>query len=296
MNNPVLSPPKDVKEAFRNRAGDLCMLPSVANEALSLANSQDCTVEKFSQIVGRDVKLAADILATANSVLFGDGGPVSSLRQAVVRLGIARCKNLVLISATKAMMHSMPLQHEWVREVIREHSQRTAVVSSYLNEVLGIGFDGEEYAAGLLHDLGRLLLAVTFPQYFEQVNALRFTDEIDVLAKEHSIFGTDHCSFGAWFAEQNGFPGPIVSVIHQHHASSTRQPSAKLVALVAAADDLASHVQCFERNQGYNVSISRGALVLGDLGYPELAADKNGLVDRTIDQLVSAGERPALGA
>ncbi|MEM7558935.1 MAG: HDOD domain-containing protein [Planctomycetota bacterium] len=245
------APPEHLREALMARADDLAMLPSVAMEALQLVKRPDCTSQEFAAVVERDVKLATDFIALANCVVFGGGAVVTNLRQAIVRLGFRQCQNLILTSSAASLMRSMPLAQEWAREVLWKHSFTTATTCSHLNRALNLGFCGEEFTAGLLHDFGRLLLALAAPELQPAADPLDFVESADTFARELEVLGTDHCLFGAWFATENGIPPALVEVIRYHHEPLHAQIAPKLTLLVAAADHMANHLQVYEEPEGY---------------------------------------------
>ncbi|OYP36318.1 HDOD domain-containing protein [Rhodopirellula sp. MGV] len=282
------SPSADaLKQTLLDRSDELAMLPAVASEALALANDPDCKTEELASVIERDVKLATETLSMSNNVIFSASVPVVSLRQAVVRLGLKQVRNLIISSSAASLMKNMPLEQEWVREIIWQHSFRTATVATYLNRQLRIGFDGEEFTAGLLHDFGRLLLAVANPEDFAEADPMSFEEESEFLSRERNVLGIDHCQFGAWFAEFNKLPRSLVSVIELHHLPETHHPNQKLIALVAAADHLASHFQRFDKDHGYDIGLNRGAHVLSKLGYPELLENRDQVVDEILDGVLS---------
>ena len=262
------------------------MLPAVAIEALELAKDPECVTAEFAGVIERDVKLATEILSMSNSVYFAASAPVVSLRQAVVRLGLKQCRNLILTSSAASLMKKMPLEQEWVREVIWQHSFRTATVCSFLNKKLRLGFDGEEFTAGLLHDFGRLLLAVAAPELYSKADPLTFDEESECVSKENAILGIDHCAFGAWFASHNGLPRSLVAAIELHHLPETHHPDKKLIALVAASDNIANHYQRFEETGDYDIGLNRGAHVLSKLGYDKLLKDEGSLVDTLFGEVL----------
>ena len=241
------------------------MLPAVAKEALELAKDPDCTSRQFASVVERDAKLAADILSIANSAVFSGGRPIANLPQAIVRLGFSHCRNLILTSSAASLMKSMPLEREWVREVLYQHSFVTATTCVHLNRTLNLGFQGEEFTAGLLHDFGRMLLAVADPELFAAADMLDFIENRDSLERERSVFGTDHCYFGAWFAEDNGLPETVVSAIAYHHQPELDQPEQKLTALVATADHMANHLQVYESADKYDPTSNIGIYELSKI-------------------------------
>ncbi|MCD0463484.1 HDOD domain-containing protein [Roseiconus lacunae] len=284
-----VSPNADaLKQTLLDRADQLAMLPAVASEALQLANDPECRTEELANVIERDVKLATETLKISNSVIFSASTPVVSLRQAVVRLGLKQVRNLIISSSAASLMKNMPLEQEWVREIVWQHSFRTATVASHLNQKMRFGFEGEEFTAGLLHDFGRLLLAVAAPEDFAEADPMSFEEESEFLSRERQVLGIDHCQFGAWFAEYNKLPRSLVAVIELHHLPETHHPNQELIALVAAADHLASHFQRYEENNGYDVGLNRGAHALSKLGHPELLEDRDQVIDEVFGEVLSA--------
>lgn len=187
-------------------------------------------------------------------------------------------------SSAASLMKSMPLEQEWVREAIWQHSFRTATACHEINKTLRMGFDGEEFTAGLLHDFGRLLLAIATPDLFREADALTFEEEGEFLSGEVGVLGIDHCQFGAWFAKHNRLPRALVAAIQFHHLPEMHHPDSKLIALVAAADHIANHYQRFEQFEGYDIQVNRGAHTLAKSGFPGLLDNRNGMVEKLLDE------------
>lgn len=288
MTTQTCTSPDKLKETLLSRSDELSMLPAVATEALEMARDPECKTSEFAGVIERDVKLATEILSMANSVMFAASTPVSSLRQAVVRLGMKQCRNLILSSSAASLMKSLPLEQEWVREVVWQHSFRTATACTYLNKQLRTGFDGEEFTAGLLHDFGRLLLAVAAPDEFSRADTLSFEEDEEFLSRETSTLGIDHCQFGAWFAKHNRLPRSLVAAIQFHHLPEMHHPDSKLIALVAAGDHLCSYYQRVEESAGYDIELNRGAHALARLGYPKLLKDGATMIELLFEEILPA--------
>ena len=251
-------PPEALRRSLYSRSDELSMLPAVANEALALAKDPNCTTGQFAAVVERDVELAAEILALANCPVFSAGASIANLRQAIVRLGFRQCRNLILTSSASSLIKSLPLEQEWMRELLWQHSFTTATACLHLNRTLNLGFQGEEFTAGLLHDFGRLLLAIAAPDSYADVDRLDFDESEDVLQRERDLLGTDHAGFGAWFAKENGLPRSLNAAIRYHHQPDIEHEDERLIALVAAGDDIANHIQRYNEPHGYDVSANRG--------------------------------------
>ncbi|MBI5757314.1 MAG: HDOD domain-containing protein [Planctomycetales bacterium] len=229
------------------------MLPTIAMEAIEIAKDPGCSIIEFTSVVERDLKLASDLLRMANSVLHSPTAPIVRLNQAVVRLGFRQCQNLIIASSIASLINRVTLNEEWIRALLWRHGFLTATISLHLNRTLNIGFQGEEFTAGLIHDIGRTLLAVVDPKWFVVSDHLDFREEGDFLCREQDVFGTDHAILGGWFAAYSGLPQPLVEVIRFHHAPAESDDAHQLlVALTAVADHMANHIQRDERPCDYD--------------------------------------------
>ena len=93
----------------------------------------------------------------------------------------------------KSLLQSVQIEPESARDALLNHSLTTAAIASALNQNLELSFQGEEFTAGLLHDLGRLLLAALFPEEFCALDALQALETPESLSEEQALVGTDYC-------------------------------------------------------------------------------------------------------
>ena len=259
-----------LKGRFLEKTGDVCVLPHGVVEAFRLSADPECDVEKFAKAIESDVNLAVEVLRLANSPLFSCS-PVANLKQAAIRLGLRRCRNLVISSCVSNMTNQLPLEAEWARDVLNKHGLITGTVCSLINQEFKLGFLGEEYSAGLLHDFGRLALAATLVDEFPEFDDLSFFEDDEITNREHEVLGTNHCEFGAWFVESVSFPSELVDVVRWHHhgfghASLKNQP---LLSLTRAGDHFANYLQRDLPVEEYDVRDNKGLRELADLQHSD---------------------------
>lgn len=247
-----LTPPPEITALLSKRAHKLRMLPAIATEALELAKNPDCTISQFAAVVERDVKLASDMLKIANSALYCPNSPILNLHRAVVRLGFRECQYLIMTASIASLMNRLPLEQEWIREVHSRHSFNTALLAIHLNRMLHFGFQGEEFTAGLMHDFGRILIAIVAPDKFQEIDPMEFDESPEILERERTLIGTDHCRLGAWYANQQKLPSALSDVILNHHQPELAEEGKVLATLIATADHMANHLQRFEEADGYD--------------------------------------------
>ncbi len=248
---------RTILESLKATVGNINRLPTLpeaATRAMAIAKDPDCSLGRLSGVIERDPALAAGILKLANSALYRATCGAGNLRQAVVCLGLRECQNVILAVGMRSLFRNVPKGSQQRFEALWRHSFLTGCVCRRLAAALGLPFDGEEFAAGLSHDIGRVLIALGSPPHAEAADPLDFVEGSDVLLREQAALGTDHCYFGSWFANMNNLPAALVSAVQFHHAPALAEEHAPLVALVAVADHMANYVQREKRADGYDAT------------------------------------------
>ena len=234
----------DLKSQVIKRAAEFTMVPAAAMKAMEVGRNPACSVREYAAAIESDVKLTADILSMANSSLYSMGAPAATLRDAVMRLGLRRCQNLILTTCTAGLLRTLPMKQSECRERLWKHGYMTATICRHMNQELSLGFQGEEFTAGLMHDLGLSLLAALAPDEYASVADLEESEQAtDVLARERALIGTDHCEIGATFAAKSSLPPALVAAIYHHHAPNAAKEHRDLVTLVAVADHMALRME-----------------------------------------------------
>lgn len=239
-----MNPPDDLRTRLQAQASVWQMLPDIAVKALAMARDPNCSIKEFSTVVERDPKLATEILRITNSAYYGARNPILNLKQAVMRLGFAHCRNVILAASLGSAMRKLKLSEAWMQLLLWRHSVLTGMLAMALNRRFELGFIGEEFTAGLIHDVGRSLFAIIAPEDFPKADPLDFIEAEGCLQHERSILRTDHSELGAWFIAQNKLPEALVEVILLHHTPALATEHRKLVATVAVADHMANYLQC----------------------------------------------------
>jgi HD-like signal output (HDOD) protein len=254
---------------------------------MATAKDPDCSLGKLAGVIERDPALAAGILKLANSALYRATCGAGSLRQAVVCLGLRECQNVILAVGMRSLFRNVPRGRQVRFEALWRHSFLTACVCRRLCDALALPFDGEEFAAGLSHDIGRVLIAMGPPDHAEAADPLDFVEGPDVLLREQAALGTDHSYFGAWFANVNNLPAPLVSAVQFHHAPEAAEEHRPLVALVAVADHMANYAQRAQRTDGYPAAENAAWAVLEPyVGAGRLEEVAEGILDEAMKEAI----------
>jgi len=227
---------------------DLPALPQVLVEALELLDGPEPEMASLRGLFAQEPALTARVLKTANSPALFRGVAVKSIAQALVMLGLAGAKKLVL-SACLDTLRQKPAEamsaDAWtIRESVWRNAICTAVAAERLAREKCLSFTEDAFVYGLLHDLGKLALIQVLPKEYVRVVAER--DRYGSLAEaEVELLGVSHSLFGAVVGHAWRLPVETCEVIRLHHRVFKR-PFARSyeekAALVRTADLIAHYL------------------------------------------------------
>jgi putative nucleotidyltransferase with HDIG domain len=228
------------------------VLSETTIRAMAMVNNPNTSLAEVATIIRRDPVMTAAVLRRANNWTYG-GRSIANIQQAVNRVGLQECSKLLCMMGTRAMYekHSPAVRERC--DAVHRHSLFVAQLASELNRTAGFGFSGAEFTAGLLHDIGRVIMFVKCPQETTNTAPTSAAGE-DVLSLERSRYGIDHCSVGHQFAQKNNLPDPLQRAILNHHRPQEDAAQPELVGLVGFANRLANYAQCEHNVTKYDLS------------------------------------------
>ena len=201
---------------IRSLIGRLDKLPSPPEVYFALAKARaapNTTLADVSRIVQRDPGICAKVLQLVNSAYFGQGRTIASIEQAVSNLGTERLK---FIAMTASVFSSTSPEREIAGFSLADLQETSIRVGTLARKLLGRAPEAEEaFVVGLLHDVGRAILALGMTEIYGAVVA-RSRDEV-LVAVERELIGVTHAEVGAALLRIWGLPVRIVDVIQYHH-------------------------------------------------------------------------------
>jgi putative nucleotidyltransferase with HDIG domain len=202
----------------------LPLLPEVASQVLALVQRPDCDARRLAELVRRDPAMTAHVMQVAGSPMYGTATKISSLQQAIGRLGFTTIVSLALVVASKARVFRVTGFEAELKAAFR-HALATALFAQELARARRSAVDAA-FLAGLFHDFGEPVLMQAIVDLYADVGL-----EID---RDAVIAAVDaaHASVGAKLVETWGMPATVAEAVRLHHAPETSE----LAALVALAD------------------------------------------------------------
>jgi putative nucleotidyltransferase with HDIG domain len=209
----------------------LATIPAVAKRILELVGNPTVSLGEISRFISHDPVLTSRVLRMVNSPIYGFPGRISSVNQAVLLLGLNVVRGL-LFGVTVFDLMQQTMIGLW------EHSMGCAILSRLIALKKGLK-DAEEMSIdGLLHDIGKVVLVLKFPDEYEKVMDQAREKDFTVYEVEADYFSTTHATVGAWVAEQWSFPKPLIDVIRYHHKPHLSKVAPMETAIVHFADVL----------------------------------------------------------
>lgn len=189
-------------------------MPIVVLELLDNFNNEKVDIATLANKIARDQAIVARVMRVANSSFFGLSGQVSSISEAVSVLGFNNLRGMVLAAG---IINTLPHSgHGFDWAVFWHHGIRTAVCAKVLAKHVGLSQE-TAFTAGLLHDIGKLVMGVYFPQAFVQAHELDAGSSISTLQAEQTALGMDHAAIGGEVAKRWHFPPEIREAVELHH-------------------------------------------------------------------------------
>jgi HD-like signal output (HDOD) protein len=197
----------------RSRVDRFSSLPSVSEVILRLMEmleDPNLSIREIGEVLGQDPGLTARVLKAVNSPIYGFIGRISSVTQALLLLGLNSVKGiLVSICANDLMKKSMT--------GLWEHSMGAAVMVKAIANKKHLSLGEETSIAALLHDLGKVVLFVSFPDDYAKALQLAESEKLFIREAEERCFETTHAQVGEWVAKKWNFPRSLIEPVRYHH-------------------------------------------------------------------------------
>ena len=229
------------EESFKSVVGRIRNLPSPPATYFRIIEAQQspsCSTQTIGEIVTRDPGLTANLLKLINSAFFGPARHVTDPMEAVQFLGISRIRSLTLMHHIVSKFDGHDFADLQV-EQIWDHSLRTAFLARRFASWRRAGkrIEDEAFTAGLLHDIGHIILAANLPREFRLARARAHEKGLAWHVAEREVIGTTHANLGAYLLGIWGLPPALTEAVARHEEPSlgTVEPTFGSLAAVHVA-------------------------------------------------------------
>lgn len=218
-------------------------LPSVVTQVLQLANDKDAGAKDFEEIISTDQALTAKVLKLVNSPFFGLRREVTSIPQAIVVMGMKSLRSVVLAAKTSRLLDRQLIPYGLGESGLWKHSMSCATLASRLVRRIGADQGAQEsaFVGGLLHDVGKVILAPHVAEMQGDFDRQRAADGGSVVAAERAVIGLSHAEAGGLMGKRWDLPEALIEVIAGHHDGDIEREDA-CITVVRIANDLCNQV------------------------------------------------------
>lgn len=226
----------------------LATLQSIYQALSSLLESDHSYLSQIAELISRDPPLTSRLLRLANTLIYDDADSCVDIEEAALAAGFEKIQQLLLAAPIIQDLQQLQRENEHTNwNEFWKHSIATAILSREIFAQKQESCRGDlDYLSGLIHNIGKIIMALTFPEEFDKIAQFSPIDEHEEIEFEKSLLGLDHAQLGAYYLHINGLPEEIIDATHYHITpwATTRHP------ILAATTQLASNLARLAGIQG----------------------------------------------
>jgi len=223
-------------DAKIKRLKDLPTLPTILMQCNKMLKNPNVSATELAKAIKSDPSISSKVLRLVNSAFYGLSGKISSVSQAIVILGFNTVRNIFL---SVSVFELLPKNEDFGGFQISkfwEHSIGCAVISKIFGQRLGMKDPEEVFTAGLLHDVGKVVIAKLFREDFSTILKTTHKEKVLFLDAEQEVLGITHYKIGELIAKDWKLPSTLTETICFHHGCTGKINHPKLVAIIHLAD------------------------------------------------------------
>jgi len=258
-------------------------IPNILKKLLNIIENPKISLDAMGSFISNDPVLTSRVLKIVNSPIYGFPGRISSIKQALILLGLNVVKGMLLgVSVFEAMQKTMV--------GLWEHSLGCAIVARLIAEKKKMSDPEEVSVAALLHDIGKVVMGLKFPDKYRKTIADAESKEIFIFDAEKDHFIANHADAGSWIARKWNFPRNLVEIIEYHHKPNLSKNFPVQTSVVHVSDILIRAAGFGFAGDNFVPAVNSSAwqaLDLSESDIKEIFAEMRESLDRAEDFLFS---------
>jgi putative nucleotidyltransferase with HDIG domain len=194
-------------------ASDLPTIPVVATKVMQLIESESATAEQLAKVVASDPAVAARVLKISNSSFYGCQRQIQTLSHAIVVLGFATLKSLVVAASVKQVYQPYGL----TEKMLWEHSFGAGLAARIIAKETRLVSEEEAFLGGLFHDIGKIIMNAINSKQFQDAMQRCYNDGITFEEAERQVYSYTHSEVGGLVIKKWNFPDMLMHAVLNHH-------------------------------------------------------------------------------
>jgi putative nucleotidyltransferase with HDIG domain len=197
--------------------GKLPPFSPILNKLLASLAGEDVSFSKLGDLIEKDTVVAGNIMHLVNSALYARRATITSVRHALALLGMDKVRNTLLGMSISRMWSQVKTPPVWSMVRFNRHSAAVAILSDQIASRTQAVYPEGAFVGGLLHDLGRLLIALGLPDEFTRLLKLHEQSDRSWVECELELLGFTHADLSAEALEKWRFPEEVQIAVRDHH-------------------------------------------------------------------------------
>ena len=218
---------------------DMPLLPTVVTEIIQITEDPTSTPQDVQKILSQDQVLTTKILRLANSSFYGFSRRINTITEATVLLGFQTIRGIVFAATVSNFLQENLEGYQLDQNELWRHSQAVAITSRYIARQKRFPNPELFYTAGIIHDIGKVVLNQHMKKEYQQVLSLVYEKQYDFVNAEEEVLGFTHADAGMKLAERWNLPPDLVEAIGCHHRPKRAEINPLLSSTLHIADSIA---------------------------------------------------------
>lgn len=229
-------------EARVKACPQLPSLRTIDSALRELLNSDQRYTSHIAEVIRRDPSLTARLLRVVNSVYYSLAAPISSIEEAVFYLGVKQIRQLATVTPVIEDFQRLVGNSLFAWREFWRHCLGVAIMTREVMSCVQLPDDESDYVAGLVHDVGKIVMASAFANHFAEIHRRAAEENCGLMRLEREILGLTHAEVGAIYLRNYNLPKVIVDTAEYHHRPELA-PGKPIVAAVQIADMLVRYAK-----------------------------------------------------
>ena len=209
----LISSPVSYRDRALRSLGELPPFSPILNKLQATLADENVSFAKIAELIEKDTVLAGNVLRLVNSALYGHRGTINSVSHAVSLIGVVKLRNTAMTLSVSRMWNSAKTPKGWSSVKFNLHAVATAIMSDSLAQRVPVVYPEGAFVAGLLHNIGLLLIAISLPAEYEEIRRLHQSNSHSLAECEKEVLGLDHAEISAAVLAEWNLPEPIQKAV-----------------------------------------------------------------------------------
>lgn len=223
-------------EAIVEAVNDMPALPHIVLKVMELTEDPNATAQDINAALNQDQGMTAKVLRLANSAFYGFPRRIATVTDATLFLGFKTVRSIVMAASVSDILSKEMAGYALAPGELWRHSQCVAMASRHIAKKNKSAMVDLAYTAGLLHDIGKVILNDTVKESYHEVVEISAIQNIPFMDAENEVLGFNHAMIGSKIAEKWNLPAELVEAIAYHHNPEKAQVNKSITAMVHVAD------------------------------------------------------------